>query len=101
MTKSEQNQKKIKSKREAWKSPDSSPIKSKSSQSQESIKPRWENDPGKLDTAPDSLRENIYNCGLGRIALDSDDDVLDVLSFRAKDIEGLRSSILGLNLKGG
>ncbi|GJX70179.1 hypothetical protein Tco_0307350 [Tanacetum coccineum] len=27
---------------------------------------------------------------LGRIALDGDDDVLDVLSFGAKDIEGLR-----------
>nr|GEW42083.1 reverse transcriptase domain-containing protein [Tanacetum cinerariifolium] len=46
---------KIKSKREAWKSPDSSPTKSKPSQSQESIKPRWENNPGKLFTAPDSL----------------------------------------------
>ncbi|GJT78125.1 hypothetical protein Tco_1044850 [Tanacetum coccineum] len=38
---------------------------------------------------------------LRRIALDGDDDVLDVLSFGAKDIEGLRSSILGLNLEGG
>nr|GEY14747.1 DNA-directed DNA polymerase [Tanacetum cinerariifolium] len=46
----------IKSKREAWKSSDSSPAKSKLSQCQESIKPRWENDPEKLDTAPDSLR---------------------------------------------
>nr|GEV94934.1 transposon Ty3-I Gag-Pol polyprotein [Tanacetum cinerariifolium] len=46
---------KIKSKREAWKSPDSSPTKSKPSQNQESIKPRWENDPGKLGAAPDSL----------------------------------------------
>nr|GEY85765.1 hypothetical protein [Tanacetum cinerariifolium] len=36
-----------------------------------------------------------------RIAMDSDDDVLDVLSFGAKDIEGLKSSILGLNLEGG
>nr|GFA51845.1 hypothetical protein [Tanacetum cinerariifolium] len=60
---------KIKSKREAWKSPEPSPTKSKPSQSQESIKsslrfyfipardkPRWENDPGKLGAAPDSLR---------------------------------------------
>nr|GEX20856.1 hypothetical protein [Tanacetum cinerariifolium] len=64
---------KIKSKREAWKSPDSSPIKSKPSQSQESIKsllgfisspafskdkPRWENDPGKLGTAPDLIESD-------------------------------------------
>nr|GEZ22444.1 hypothetical protein [Tanacetum cinerariifolium] len=47
---------KIKSKREARKSPDSSPTKSKPSQSQESIKPRWENDPRKLGAAPDTLR---------------------------------------------
>nr|GEU95777.1 CACTA transposable element [Tanacetum cinerariifolium] len=47
---------KIKSKREAWKSPDSCPTKSNPSQSQESIKPRWENDLEKLGTAPDSLR---------------------------------------------
>nr|GEV15800.1 hypothetical protein [Tanacetum cinerariifolium] len=47
---------KIKSKREAWKSPESSPTKSKPSQSQESIKPRWENDLGKLGAALDSLR---------------------------------------------
>ncbi|GJX21109.1 hypothetical protein Tco_0223786 [Tanacetum coccineum] len=29
-------------------------------------------------------KHKMYNCGLGRIALDSDDDVLDVLRFRAK-----------------
>nr|GEV27715.1 reverse transcriptase domain-containing protein [Tanacetum cinerariifolium] len=46
---------KIESKQKAWKSPDSSPTKSKTSQRQESIKPRWENDPGKLFTAPDSF----------------------------------------------
>nr|GEV42191.1 reverse transcriptase domain-containing protein [Tanacetum cinerariifolium] len=49
---------KIKSKREAWKSPDSSPTKSKPSQSQESIKPRWENDSEKLGTAPDSIESD-------------------------------------------
>nr|GEU63973.1 hypothetical protein [Tanacetum cinerariifolium] len=49
----------IKSKREAWKSPDSSPTKSKPSKSQESIKPRWENDPGKLGTAPDLTKRLI------------------------------------------
>nr|GEV16330.1 putative reverse transcriptase domain-containing protein [Tanacetum cinerariifolium] len=48
---------KTKSKREARKSPDSSLTKSKPSQNQESIKPRWENDPGKLVAAPDSLRD--------------------------------------------
>nr|GEX79768.1 ribonuclease H-like domain-containing protein [Tanacetum cinerariifolium] len=47
---------KIKSKREAWKSPESSPTKSKPSQIQESIKPRWENNPRMLGAAPDSLR---------------------------------------------
>nr|GEU37670.1 ribonuclease H-like domain-containing protein [Tanacetum cinerariifolium] len=47
---------KIKSKREAWKSPESRPSKSKPSQNQESIKLRWENDPEKLGAAPDSLR---------------------------------------------
>nr|GEV28730.1 reverse transcriptase domain-containing protein [Tanacetum cinerariifolium] len=51
----EQNQEQTES-AEARKSPDSSPTKSKPSQNQESIKPRWENDPGKLVAAPDSLR---------------------------------------------
>nr|GEU59162.1 reverse transcriptase domain-containing protein [Tanacetum cinerariifolium] len=49
---------KIKSKKETWKSPESSPTKSKPSQSQESIKPRWENDPGKLGAAPDLLNQS-------------------------------------------
>nr|GEY12957.1 reverse transcriptase domain-containing protein [Tanacetum cinerariifolium] len=51
---------KIKSKREAWKSPEPSPTKSKPCQNQESIKPRWENDPEKLVAAPDSLREGPH-----------------------------------------
>nr|GEX00013.1 reverse transcriptase domain-containing protein [Tanacetum cinerariifolium] len=50
---------KIKSKREAWKSPESSLTKSKPSQSQESIKPRWENDPGKLGTTPDLIERLV------------------------------------------
>nr|GEX11079.1 reverse transcriptase domain-containing protein [Tanacetum cinerariifolium] len=54
---------KIKNKREARKSPDSSPTKSKPSQSQESIKPHWENDPGKLGTAPDLIKR-IVNSNL-------------------------------------
>nr|GEU83851.1 hypothetical protein [Tanacetum cinerariifolium] len=45
---------KIKSKREARKSPDSSPTKSKPRE-----KPRWENGPGKLGTAPDSLKDAL------------------------------------------
>nr|GEU39708.1 RNA-directed DNA polymerase, eukaryota [Tanacetum cinerariifolium] len=59
---------KIKSKREAWKSPDSSPTKLKPSQNQENIKPRWENDPGKLGTAPDLIerrsKQRIVNSNL-------------------------------------
>nr|GEU29584.1 hypothetical protein [Tanacetum cinerariifolium] len=54
---------KIKSKREARKSPDSSPTKLKPNQSQESIKPRWENDPGKLGAAPDSVKFPFYHAG--------------------------------------
>nr|GEV66419.1 hypothetical protein [Tanacetum cinerariifolium] len=50
---------KIKSKRKGWKSPKSSPTKSKPSQNQESIKPRWENDPGKLGAAPDLLLQVV------------------------------------------
>nr|GEV34931.1 reverse transcriptase domain-containing protein [Tanacetum cinerariifolium] len=58
---------KIKSKREAQKSPDSSPTKLKPSQNQESIKPRWENDPEKLGAAPDSLRGRNHRRSKQRI----------------------------------
>nr|GEY72548.1 reverse transcriptase domain-containing protein [Tanacetum cinerariifolium] len=81
---------KIKSKQKAWKSPDSSPTKSKPIQNQESIKPRWENDPGKLGTAPDLIE---------RLASDQSSNSTSSMNPKGRNRRRSKQRIVNSNLE--